>query len=242
MQHYFGMYKSHGERHADILDQGLELARLFPPEYVVSIGSMYSGKADDRGMLILDQSPHLPDPEEARLRMLDAIAGIATIHEDDEGDPSRAKSIVMPDGTHVHIQEPSPVPRHPYRSPREVIEACKDISSFIRGVEGLILRTQINFDTGLPDTTNAEVRGVCISNDMWRAYLASIKRGLAVKNRPNGNAQTLHHFEHAVLTQTGQAILFLMGDGRQAPLAEEVAAEWREQRAQRLEMDPTNDE
>jgi hypothetical protein len=232
------MYISPGERHATILDHGINLVGLLPQDYILGIGSSYSVGND--GLLILEQSPYLEDPRASRLSILGAIAGMSTYGDERKSVFALSNNFTLPSGIHVLLKERQLEDTDtPHRLPKGALEACVEISDFIRTTEGNLRGTDIQLDTGSSDAVSAKVFGVFLSDDMLEAYLKSIERGVIVQeNEEPATGEIVGFMHHSILTpESDQLIVISMGDHRSAWYAEEAAMIWREERSRRFKSD-----
>jgi hypothetical protein len=219
-----------GERHANILDRGINLLVPLPTDHITAIGSSCLG--NDGNLLMFEQSPYLEDPERARLRILGAIAGRAVYGDEDTRTSAMSNNAALLGGVDFLLKmgKPQATANTTYNLPDGALEACSEVSDFIRTAEGIISSTDIRFDSDMAGDIVASVAGMFVCDDMLEAYTASLGHdGTIVEERVKPRAQDAAAIvHHSVLTSaTRQLIHFAMTDHRFAWYAEETASEWR---------------
>lgn len=206
---------SYGEKHSTLLDKGLNIASILPPDHLAGLGSSYFG--DGEGMLVLEQSPHVEDPYKARLRILGVAASMGTYGDESELSFALSNNVSLPDGTHANLKETlsRSAETIPPSLPENAIAAFEDVSRFVRALEGNVWSTDIHTTTSKAGI-EANVTGVFTSDEMQAAYLRSIEATVILDEQENPTTATgVRSIQHQVLTpRLGQLVTLHMSDHR----------------------------
>jgi hypothetical protein len=210
------MSTAYGERHAKLLDQGLNVISILPPEDIAGIGSSYFGGGG--GMLILEQSPHVLDAHSARLRILGAVAGGGMYGDENRLSFRLSSNVSLPNGTSVQLQETieRPAETIPRRLPNNALEVFGDVSGFVRTIAGNLHSTNLYGSTTSLSGVEAKISGIIKDDAMQEAYLRSIEGGviLGVQENPV-SAASVPSIQYDVLTPgLNQVLTITMFDHR----------------------------
>jgi hypothetical protein len=209
------MFTEYGEKHSKLLDQGLNIVSVLPPEDIVGIGSSYFGEGG--GMLILEQSPHLADDHSARFRILGAVAG-GIYGNENKFSFRLSNNVHMPDGTLVQLRQTikRPMATIPDRLPDNAHEVLSGISRFVRTIAGDLHFADLYGSTASSSGIEAKVGGVIVNDAMHEEYLRSIEGGTILDVQENPvSANSVPSLQHDVLIpDLDQVITVTMFDQR----------------------------
>lgn len=210
------MFTQYGEKHSELLDQGINIISVLPPEDVVGISSSYFG--DGSGMLTLEQSPHVANAHMTRLRILGTVAGSGTYGDESKSSFRLSNNVSLPDGTHLLLRESVDRPQEniPDRISDNVLDAFADISLFVGKLAGNIQSTALRASKTSHNGVAANISGVILDDAMQEACIQSIENGavLDIQHSPISSSSVPSVRYEVTTPELGQLITITMHDHR----------------------------